>query len=380
MTPINMLFQGLKKSTFNDKSWINVDVPHNWDAYEGYRRMRHGNRHGYAWYRKSFTTQQSATGKRFFLFFEGVGSYATVWLNGKQVGAHAGGRTTFTIDITNLVHVNGQANMLALRADHPANIQNLPWVCGGCSDERGFSEGSQPMGIFRSVHLIVTNELRVVPFGVHIWNDSNVTSQSAQLHLETEIKNYSNKTSKVSVVNRLTDHLGKNIAESNTVQTIAPGDASIFRQELPIINSPHLWSTTDPYLYRLNTTIIQMEKSLTSLLHPYGIRWISWPIAKVSFFQPVFVKWTTGFYNGIAEYEHLIGKSHAFTDAQIKTRVLEIKAAGFNAFRDAHQPHNLRYQAYWDSLGILWWTQLSAHVWYDSPEFRENFKTLLTNG
>ena len=24
-----------------------------------------------------------------------------------------------------------------------------------------------------------------------------------------------------------------------------------------------------------------------------------------------------------------------------------------------------------------WWTQFSAHVWYDTPEFRENFKKML---
>jgi beta-galactosidase len=58
--------------------------------------------------------------------------------------------------------------------------------------------------------------------------------------------------------------------------------------------------------------------------------------------------------------------------------VAQIRAAGFNAFRDAHQPHNLLYQHYWDSLGILWWPQLSAHIWFDSPAFRRNFKTALT--
>jgi len=103
-------------------------------------------------------------------FFEGVGSYATVWVNAKQLGYHAGGRTTFTIDITDAI-ISNHKNEIAVRADHPAYIKDLPWVCGGCSDERGFSEGSQPMGIFRPVHLIVTNETRIVPFGVHIWND-----------------------------------------------------------------------------------------------------------------------------------------------------------------------------------------------------------------
>jgi beta-galactosidase len=61
----------------------------------------------------------------------------------------------------------------------------------------------------------------------------------------------------------------------------------------------------------------------------------------------------------------------------VSARVSQMKAAGFNAFRDAHQPHNFRYHEAWDSLGMLWWTQMAAHIWYDTPAFRENFKTLL---
>jgi len=70
-----------------------------------------------------------------------VGSYATVILNGKPVGSHAGGRTTFTLDVTNAIKTDGSQNQLEVEASHPANIKDLPWVCGGCSDERGFSEG-----------------------------------------------------------------------------------------------------------------------------------------------------------------------------------------------------------------------------------------------
>ena len=42
--------------------------------------------------------------------------------------------------------------------------------------------------------------------------------------------------------------------------------------------------------------------------------------------------------------------------------------------RDAHQPHNLRYQELIDKEGLLWWPQFSAHIWYDTPQFRESFK------
>src|SRR6185503_1583946 len=81
-------------------TWKKVNVPHNWDDYYGYRRLVHGNLHGDAVYKKTFTIKQNKHGKRFFLFFEGAGSYATVILNNKLVGSHAGGRTTFTLDIS----------------------------------------------------------------------------------------------------------------------------------------------------------------------------------------------------------------------------------------------------------------------------------------
>src|SRR5215203_5553533 len=59
-------FNGFEQKSFNDKAWKAVDVPHNWDQYEGYRRLRHGNRHGYASYRKTFTIKKQPGGKRFF--------------------------------------------------------------------------------------------------------------------------------------------------------------------------------------------------------------------------------------------------------------------------------------------------------------------------
>jgi beta-galactosidase len=51
------------------------------------------------------------------------------------------------------------------------------------------------MGIFRPVHLIVTNPVRIQPFGVHIWNDTTVSEKSATLNLETEVKNYNKSAS-----------------------------------------------------------------------------------------------------------------------------------------------------------------------------------------
>lgn len=370
-------YNGFESASYKTRNWQKVNVPHNWDQYHGYLRKIHGNFHGYAWYRKKFTIQKSKAGKRFFLFFEGVGSYATVYLNGKKVAYHAGGRTTFTVDVTDHLNTSNQANLLAVRADHPSGIQDLPWVCGGCSAERGFSEGSQPIGIFRPVHLIVTNDVRIEPFGIHAWNDTTVREKSAKIHYSTEFKNYSLKPRSIGVSTAILDHTGKEVFREVKGHKILPRKTLTVTDQTTLTNVS-LWSPENPYLYTIVTRIIENGKILDEQRTPYGIRWISWPIGKKGQKQ-FFVNGKPVFINGIAEYEHLIGNSHAFTSEQIRSRVMQMKAAGFNAFRDAHQPHNLRYQDYWDKLGILWWTQLAAHVWYDTPAFRKNFKNLLTD-
>ncbi|WP_443939429.1 malectin domain-containing carbohydrate-binding protein [Pedobacter sp. MW01-1-1] len=371
-------YAGFEKNTYTTKGWTKVHVPHNWDQYEGYLRQLHGNKHGFAWYRKIFSTNEKP-GKQFFLYFEGVGSYATIWLNGKKVGYHAGGRTTFTLDVTTVIKLNNQPNVLAVRADHPANIQDLPWVDGGCSTERGFSEGSQPMGIFRPVHLVVTNPIRVQPFGMHVWNDDKISTQLASLHLQATVKNYGSKGSQIRVVNRVLNHDKKEVhVLSRDVHVLAGKELELPAQTVTIKN-PILWSLENPYLYTIQTQIITNGKIIDEINTPYGIRSIRWPIGETAGQKQFLLNGKPVFIHGIAEYEHLLGDSHAFTDTEIKARVMQIKATGFNAFRDAHQPHNLRYSDYWDQLGILCWTQMAAHIWYDTPEFRANFKQLLTD-
>ena len=161
-----------------------VNIPHNWDDYYGYRQLTHGNLHRTAMYVKDFTADVKS-GKRYFLRFDGVGTYATITVNGKNFGRHPIGRTTLTLDVTD--ELKQGVNRLEVKAEHPEMIADMPWVCGGCSSEWGFSEGSQPLGIFRPVVLEVTDEIRIEPFGVHIWNDE----KAANVFVETEIKNYS---------------------------------------------------------------------------------------------------------------------------------------------------------------------------------------------
>lgn len=367
---------GIEKFNYDDSAWQNVDIPHNWDQYYGYRRMKHGNLHGTAWYRKEFSIDPGMKGRRYFLFFEGVGSYAIVWVNGKLVGTHKGGRTSFTLDITDAID-SEKKNVITVKAGHPAFIADLPWVCGGCSGEWGFSEGSQPMGIFRPVSLIATNDIKIEPFGVHVWNDNTISSEKASLYIETELKNYSQSSGDIEIVSRLIDKQNNAVAEVSNNYSLSGLSHKTYKQNFPEIKNPHLWSPEDPYLYNLVSLVKKDGKVIDKLETPYGIRWISFPIQRQDGDPRFYLNGKPYFINGTCEYEHLIGKSHSFTNEMIGARISQIISGGFNAFREAHQPHNLSYQHYLDEKGMLFWSQFSAHIWYDTPEFKENFKILL---
>lgn len=353
--------------TFNGETF-HRDMPFNLDDYYGTQQGEHGNLHGEALFTKQFTVDVKA-GKQYFLRFEGVGTYADITLNGQHVGRFDIGRTTETIPVTNYLQPNGATNRLEVRVEHPAGITDMPWVCGGCSTEWGFSEGSQPFGIFRPVTLETTDEIRIEPFGVHVW--SNIACDS--LFIETEIKNYSNQAATFQLVNKLSEKTGKQAARLTNDIVLKSGETTTVKQKAAVADVKR-WSQEKPYLYTLSTMIKRNGKATESVETPFGFRSLSWPLARNDGDKRFFLNGKPVFLNGVCEYEHLFGQSHAFSKQQIEARAKLVTEAGFNAFRDAHQPHNVYYQSLWDKKGILWWPQYSAHIWYDTPQFRESFK------
>ena len=114
------------------------------------------------------------------------------------------------------------------------------------------------------------------------------------------------------------------------------------------------WSTENPYLYKLASMIKRAGKTTDEITTPFGIRTLSWPVKRTGIESPApgsndgrfYLNGKPVFLNGVCEYEHQFGQSHAFSHEQVTARVKQMKAAGFNAFRDAHQPHHLDYQTY----------------------------------
>lgn len=374
---------------------ICVNLPHNWDDYYGYRQLTHGNLHGTAVYTTRFDMPASwKDNQAYFLRFEGVGTYAHVRLNGKDLGRHIGGRLSFTLDVTQAI--KAKDNVLEVTAEHPDMITDMPCVCGGCSSEWGFSEGSQPLGIYRPVVLETTSKVRIEPFGVHVWNND----AADMLYYSVELKNYDDKAHQVCLRQEVFTPQQSLLAGNSFAELMAmvpAGESIVLRDSMPMKDA-QLWSNEEPNLYRMVSHLSCADAASDSLSTTFGVRSISWPVKRLQaiargekalIYGPqgpfetdakdgrFYLNGKPVFLNGVCEYEHILGFGHAFTAEQVQARVHQMLNAGFNAFRDAHQPHHLNYQEYWDRNGVLFWTQLSAHIWYDTPEFRENFKAQL---
>ena len=107
---------------------------------------------GVGWYRKSFTRPVSTPGERCTILFDGAYENADVFLNGQKLGSHPYGFTSFSYDLTPLLKPASETNVLAVRlqADQPG----CRWYSGA--------------GIYRHVHLIVTQPVHVAQWGTYI--------------------------------------------------------------------------------------------------------------------------------------------------------------------------------------------------------------------
>lgn len=362
-----------------------VDLPHNWDDYYGYRQYMHGNLHGKARYEKSFSlfslTRNTDVTKEmdrlYTLRIEGAGTYITVWVNDHKVCEHRPvGRVTSSIDITSFLHTKNPTatNKLIIECEHPSMQTDMPWVCGGCSSEWGFSEGSAPFGLFRNVSLEMTDKLRIEPFGVHVWCNATLDT----LFVDTEVRNNNSHADAVVLQTIVNGKLKKVPFQMGSYLS------KTIHQEIPV-EGLKPWSPEDPQLYDITSVLIRGSRhdiEADRVITTTGFSRVKWPHrspdGKVDDSDHRFyINGKATFINGICEYEHMLGNSHALGKEEIDYRVDLVKRMGFNAFRDAHQPHNLRYGDELAKAGVMWWPQFSAHIWYDTQAFRNNFKTLL---
>lgn len=232
-------------------------------------------------------------------------------------------------------------------------------------------------------------KVQIVPGGVKIWLPEH-KPEKILIRLETTLENRDTIPHSVTLESFVqTYNATKSIANLKTEVSLEPGEVKTVVQETEEFHFLDQWTPENPVLHGTYSTIRETEDSLAEYQQNYtsfGI-WDTEGLANRGYAfvengneagkkHRFLLNGKHVFLNGTAEYQHRLGSDHAFEPEQIQTRMEQIQAAGFNAFREAHCPHDLHYIDYCDRHGILYWAQMGAHLYFDNEKFHENFKKL----
>ena len=328
---------------FDDSSWQEVNVPHDWVPSLPFANGA-SHSHGYktvgwkypetsvGWYRKVITIPNEDLGKHIAIQFDGIFRNAQVWFNGFWMGVEPSGYATQVYDVTEYVNYGGD-NLICVRAD--ASLE-----------EGWFYEGA---GIYRDVWLIKTAAVSVAPFGTFVYADMKQPYNSATIHIETEVNNNSLTAQTCEVSQRLLDAEGKEIASTQHTSSISlkPKETQGCKQLLALSN-PHLWSTTDPYLYKVETTV-RVDGKITDVYETAtSLRDIAFDADRGFILngEPLKLK-------GFNLHQDHAGVGAAIPEALMTWRIKRLKEIGCNAYRSSHNPMTPAMLDVCDREGIL---------------------------
>lgn len=293
---------GFQRTHYRDLHWRPLTLPHDW-AVEG--DFSAGNPSGagggalpggVGWYRKAFDVSL-LNNEKLFLEFDGVYSNASVFINGRKVGAHPYGYSSFVCDISTFVRQG--RNLVAVRVDN-AEQPNSRWY-SGC-------------GIYRHVWLTRTHQIHIKHWGVYV-HDGKV---------DVDVDNPTKQ--KVTVRNTWLNADGKPVN----------------------ISKPHLWSVHDPYVYKVKTQLLAGGKVVDEVITTTGFRNFRFD-AKTGF-------WLNGRnvkINGVCEHHDLGCLGAALNEDALHRKLSKLKAMGVNAIRTAHNPPAPELLNMCDTMGII---------------------------
>lgn len=317
---------------FVDAKWRTLSLPHDWSIEQKIdKNAPAGNDGGYyptgiGWYRKNFKLPASYhKGDKVQLYFEGVYMNSSVYVNGKKVGGHPYGYSSFFCDITDAV-LPGKSNVVAVRVDN-AQQKNCRWYSGS--------------GIFRPVKLICSSPVHISNWGVNI-QTKQISSSQATMMVATKVKNETSQDKALYVSTSL--EAGK--SHKSEKVTVPAGAEMEISQEIAV-SQPIFWDLEHPNLYHATVKVMDDDKVIDETKQTFGIRELKFS--------------TDGFFlngkkvlinGGCVHHDNGILGAAAFDKAE-ERKVRLMKEAGFNAIRTSH---NLPSEAFLDAcdrLGML---------------------------
>ncbi|HEX8314236.1 MAG TPA: glycoside hydrolase family 2 TIM barrel-domain containing protein [Flavisolibacter sp.] len=323
-----------KNASFNDASWRQVDLPHDWSI-EGPFSDQWASATGYlpggvGWYRKTFEISPALRSKKIFIYFDGVYKNSEVWINGHYLGKRPNGYVSFQYEITQHLNKTGK-NTIAVKADH-TDFADSRWYTGS--------------GIYRNVYLVATDPVHVDLWGVK-FSTPKVSAASATAVVTVKVVNQNSSSSPVIIKAQLADAKGKVVATAQKQIAVAAnykGDATLSFSVL----KPSLWSVENPALYKLNVSILKQGKKTDEVTDEVGFRWFSFDKDKGFFLNGKAMK-----LKGVCIHDDAGALGVAVPEEVWVRRLKTLKEAGCNSIRMSHNPHADYLYKLMDRMGFL---------------------------
>jgi beta-galactosidase len=283
-------------------------------------------------YTKKFIAPSEWSHKRVVVEFESIYHRSVISVNGRHAGSRANGYLPIFIVLDDFL-VYGQENTIEVLADTSAEPTSR-WYTGS--------------GIYRPIHLhLASRSAYILPLGFRC-HTTKINATSAQLELTLDVGG-----ADLSEIHFAADFYHSREAVNATVLesgwSVLPGKSGDRRfRQLVSIESPLLWSPDSPNLYEVDVRVSRQNTLLDSVSDDVGI--LLRTMDARSGFR---INGNSCKLRGACIHsDHGIIGANTYEEAEIR-RVRLLKASGYNAIRNSHNPASRAMLRECDRQGII---------------------------
>lgn len=349
----------MRKSVCINKDWTfekesvveKISLPHTWNAIDGQTGPAQYYR-GECVYRKTFKKPKLAEGELLFAEFRGANSSASVRLNGKELGKHDGGYSTFRVNLTGALQ---EENCLEVIVDNLPNDHVYP-------QKADFTFYG---GLYRDVYFLTVDQthFNVEEYGGNgFFATPHLSGEDAKVSFEVFISGTADR-----VVVRV-DGVGEtelSLAEVNGLEDADSvtqlGSGSI---EIPKV---HRWNgKKDPYLYTATAILYRNGEAVDEVSTRFGCREYRFDPEK-----GFFLNGESYPLHGVSRHQDRAGMGNALTKEMHREDLELILSMGANSIRLAHYQHDQYFYDLCDEKGLIVWAEI-PYITVHMPNGREN--------
>ena len=328
-----------EKVAFDDTSWKNVSIPHDWAITGPFIKNGNGDTgklpwKGEGWYRKKITVEKNQEGKRLYLIFDGIMAFPKIYINGKLAGSWDYGYNSFYLDITDYVNY-GEENLLAVHAN--TKKHDSRWYPGG--------------GIYRKVQLLFTNQTHIGIWGNYIITPT-IKNNFAEVRVNSSITNSSSEKKEIKVVHSVINKEGMLLSTKEQAHKILANKTADF-ETTQTISQPVLWDINNPYLYTIKTTVFEGTKIVDETEESFGFRTIKFTADDGFHLNGRRVQ-----LKGVNLHSDHGPLGVAFNYRAMERQLEIMKSMGVNAVRNSHNVAAPELLELCDKMGLLFFNEI----------------------